>query len=96
MNNASHLHAHGGFLRPSADVIARRLGEAAVLVHLPSNRIFELNATGARIWDLLCEGVEPAHIQERLVAEFTVDAAQAARELGDLLGRLRDEGLLES
>lgn len=96
MNNASHLHAHRGSLRPGPDVIARRLGEAAVLVHLPSNRIFELNATGARIWDLLCEGLDAAQIQARLIEEFTVDAARAADELGDLLARLRDAGLLES
>jgi hypothetical protein len=72
------------------------MGGAAVLVHLPSNRIFELNATGARIWDLLCEGLEPERIREHLVAEFAVDATRADTELADLVAQLRHEGLLES
>ena len=39
-------------LRPSPGVVARDMGGSAVLVHLESNRIFELNATGARVWSL--------------------------------------------
>ncbi len=39
--------------KPSPDVVSRRLGDSAVLIRLSTNRIFELNATGARLWDLL-------------------------------------------
>jgi len=40
-------------LKPAPEVLARRLPGGAVLVHMRTNRIFELNETGARIWELL-------------------------------------------
>lgn len=81
--------------RPHPEIVSRRLGDTAVLVHLPSNRIFELNSTGARIWELLCAGTSILGIREQLIAEFDVTPAQAAAETDDLVGRLRDEGLLQ-
>ncbi len=42
--------------RCSPDVTARRLGENIVLVHLGTDRIYELNPTAARIWELIQTG----------------------------------------
>jgi hypothetical protein len=75
-------------------VLARRMPGGAVLVHLDSNRIFELNETGSRIWDLVIDGIDRAGVVERLVAEFDVDVDRAVRELDDLLRALLREGLL--
>jgi hypothetical protein len=83
-------------LRPSPDVIARRLDRAGVLVHLTTNRIFELNETGIRIWELLSEQKDVDQIVEQLVDEFEVDGQEAARELENFLLRFRDEGLVGS
>jgi hypothetical protein len=83
-------------LRPHSDVIAKRLDNAAVLVNIVTNQIFELNETGARIWELLGEGVHPTGIVSRLVDEFDVDEKQAVGELSNLLAQLRGEGLLTS
>jgi hypothetical protein len=80
--------------RPSPDVIARRLDRAGVLVHLPTNRIFELNETGIRIWELLSAQQQADRIVDQLVEEFDVDAEQAARELSEFLVRFRHEGLV--
>ena len=38
---------------PPSDLIARRVGDTMVLIRLNTNRIYELNATGARIWELI-------------------------------------------
>jgi hypothetical protein len=81
-------------LRPSGDVIARRLDQDSVLVHIQTSRIFELNATGTRVWELLGEGLNVDRIVLRLVDEFEVDQAQAAKEVEALVGRLRADGLL--
>jgi Coenzyme PQQ synthesis protein D (PqqD) len=83
-------------LRPSADVIARRLDRAGVLVHLTTNRIFELNETGIRIWELLSEQKDVDRIIEHLVDEFDVDGQRAARDVEGLLLRFRHEGLVGS
>jgi hypothetical protein len=82
-------------LSPSPEVVSRRLGEGAVLVHLSTNKIFELNDTGARIWQLIMERATERRIVESLVSEFHVTAEQATLELLALVEKLRSEGLLE-
>ena len=81
-------------LRPSPDVVVRRLGEAGVLVHLSSNRIFELNETGVRIWECLVEGLPRTAILERLRDEFAVEAHEAAQDLDAFVRDLRQEQFL--
>jgi hypothetical protein len=81
-------------LRPAADVVASRLDLQTVLVHIPTNRIFELNETGTRVWELLGQGLEPDAILSHLVDEYEVQEDRAAAELDDLLHRLRSAGLL--
>jgi len=80
---------------PTADVIARRVGQGAVLVHLPTNRIFELNATGARIWELIVAQEDRDGIVRSLSTEFDVAPGQAREELARLVDALHREGLLE-
>jgi len=81
-------------LRPSPEVISKRLDEATVLVHIPTNRIFELNETGTRIWELLGQGLDANTIVGFLVEEFDVDKARASNEVNDLLIQLRTKDLL--
>lgn len=83
-------------LRPNDDVVARVLGDGAVLVHLPSSRIFELNATGARVWQLIRSGISDAdEITRRVTVGYDVAPEAAAREVRALLDRLVAEGLVE-
>jgi hypothetical protein len=89
--------APGGMaLHPNSDVIAKRLDQASVLVHIPTNRIFELNVTGSRVWEMIGENLNADQIVQRLADEFDVEEAQAAHEVDELLTQLRDEGLLSS
>jgi hypothetical protein len=81
--------------RPHTDVIARQMGDGAVLVHLATNTIFELNRTGARVWELLGQGVTSSGIAAALVEEFQVEIDRASREVDDLIERLIGAGLLE-
>lgn len=83
-------------LRPNPDVIAKRLDEVMVLVHIPTNRIFELNETGTRVWAMIGEGLDPDRIVRCLVDEFDVEEARAADEVKELLERLSNEGLIAS
>ena len=79
-------------LRPAADVIARRLGDSAVLIRLNTSRIYELNATGARIWELLAEGATREQVVDALGREFDEEGIGAA--VDELIGVLRAEGLV--
>jgi Coenzyme PQQ synthesis protein D (PqqD) len=80
--------------RPSADVVARRLGDETVLVHLGTNQIYRLNRTGSRFWELLMEGNDRTTTEERLLDEFEIDAASLRVEIAELLRRLADSGLV--
>jgi hypothetical protein len=83
-------------MRPNSDVIAKRLDQTSVLVHIPTNRIFELNETGSRVWEMIGESLGTDQIVQRLADEFNVEEAQAANEVNELLTRLGNEGLLSS
>ncbi len=80
--------------RPDPDVIARRIDAGTVLINLRNNKIYELNATGSRIWELLVGGHGVAQIQAALEQEFEVDAAEAAESIAETLADLSREGLI--
>jgi len=76
------------------DVIVRRMGGSAVLVNLSTNRIYELNETGTRIWELLERGHSSDEINDQLCAEFTVAPTEARGAYDKLIAELRDQGLV--
>jgi hypothetical protein len=82
--------------RHNAQVVSSRLGDAGVLVHLRTNRIFELNVTGFRVWELIGEGLDLAAVEGRLVSEFTVPREQLRTEVRELVQALLREGLLDA
>lgn len=82
-------------LRRRRDVIAQRVGETAVLVNLRSNRIYELNATGARVWELLETETTVEHVVEALTLEFEAPRVSLAEEVAQIVSDLRREGLVE-
>jgi hypothetical protein len=80
--------------RPDPEVIGRRLGDEYILIHLRTNRVYALNRTAARLWELLDEGGDVAQIPDRLIGEFDVDSATLADEINRLLALLRDQKLV--
>jgi hypothetical protein len=81
--------------RPHPDVVGRRTDRAVVLVHVSANQIFELNETGARIWELISQGQSSTAVVQALTHEFEVSEAQAHEELTALVQALTAAGLLE-
>ena len=80
--------------RAAEDVVVERMEGSSILIHLATNRMFELNETGTRFWDLLVEGHDVGWIKERLLLEYDVDAPTLDREVDDLLARLEAERLV--
>ena len=74
--------------RPSPDALATRVGEEIVLVHTRTDKIYVLNRTGARVWELLSDDLDRAGIAERLEGEFEVTRVQVAAEVDDVLRSL--------
>jgi hypothetical protein len=81
-------------LRPDPDVVSRRLEDDVVLVNLRTNRIYSLNKTGARFWELLAEGHGRDAIETQLRAEFDVSSEQLAAEVDQLVTALVSAGLV--
>ena len=76
------------------DVEFRRLGDRMVLVHLETNQVYELNSTGARVWELLEAGAQEDEILKRLTAEFEGEPEQLRQDVDDLIRDLKSEGLV--
>ena len=74
----------------------QRLEREIVLVNLKTSRIFALNTTGARFWELFEAGRDRSEIVRELRAEFDVDSAQLEQEIEALLSSLIDEELVVS
>ncbi len=80
--------------RPSPGVVHKDLRGEIVLVHLQTIRIYSLNPTGARLWELLVEGRSQEEIKQQLLEEFEVAEDELEREMGALLSSLRAEQLV--
>ena len=81
-------------MQPASDIIARKLGESAVLIRMRTSRIYELNATGARIWELLKQHTSRDTVIEALLEEFHIERHDAEAAVDELLETLRSEGLI--
>jgi hypothetical protein len=77
-----------------SDVVARKVGDTTVLVRLSTNRIYELNASGARIWELVGQQMARDQILTTLIEEFDVEPDVLTREFDALIASLRAEGLV--
>jgi hypothetical protein len=88
--------APGSSVRPDPNVLAKRVDDEIVLVHLETNRIYELNRTAAFLWDALAAGSTQAELEERLAPEFDVERDELAREIDELLRQFTSERLIRS
>jgi hypothetical protein len=53
-------------------VMARKVGDETVLLHLGSCTYFSLDTVGTRIWQLIGEGKSPVEICEVMLDEYEV------------------------
>jgi len=82
--------------KPADDVVARRFDDVVVLINLKTDRMFELNSTGARLWDLIAEGATAAEIHDVMRREFDVADGDLTAAIDSLVDRLTAEGLIEN
>jgi len=82
-------------IEPSDDVVGQQLEDQIVLVNLQTNRIFELNQTGGRFWDLLQAESDRERIEEQLLSEFEVSEDELKAEVDALIPQLVQEDLVK-
>jgi hypothetical protein len=83
-------------VRVSPNVLFQELGEDSVLLNLDNDRYYGLDDVGTRMWKLLAAHGDVARVVEDLLAEYAgeVDEGTLRRDLGELIGRLAEAGLL--
>lgn len=79
-----------------SDVLAQKLGDEVLLMHSGTNRVYELNATAARLWELLVEGCDGPQIVTRMLHDFDIEPDQLDAEIASSLARFSTEGLLHA
>jgi hypothetical protein len=83
-----------GRFHASPDAVATRAGDEIVLVDLKTDRIYALNRTAARAWELLSDACDRAEVERRMLEEFDVSPAELAEAIDGLLTSLTASGLL--
>jgi pyrroloquinoline quinone biosynthesis protein D len=77
-------------------VLSRRALASIVLIEIDSGRSYALDGAGARMWEL-CDGSRTAEeIASVVASEYRTDVGVVNADLGELLGRLREEGLIKA
>lgn len=79
---------------PAADVVARRVGDEAVLLHTGTENYFTLNEVAARAWELIDGQRSVEDIIDLLLHEYDVPREQLAADVGELLAAMDAQQLL--
>ncbi len=80
--------------RPNPRVVARQYAGCSILVHLGSNQMYELNVTGAAVWELLSKGRPSEAILRHLAERFDVQPERLAQQVASLLDELESVGMV--
>ena len=80
--------------RPGPDVVFRRVGEDGFLVSLTTNRMFQLNETSTRFWELVSSGSDRAEAERTMLDEFDVAERELRANVEEMLVHLKAEGLI--
>lgn len=83
-----------GSVRPSPDALATRVGGEIVLVDLRTDRIYSLNRTAARLWELVCAECDWAEVERRMLEEFDVTGDQLREAIDEFVMTMTRDGLL--
>jgi len=66
-----------------------------VVVNLGTNRIYELNGTASRVWELLEAGSGRTELEETLLEAFDVERPVVSEAIDRMLAQLSAEGLID-
>jgi phosphohistidine swiveling domain-containing protein len=77
------------------DVLFRKFGDEAVLLHLGTERYFTLNDTALRIWELLTSGEGIPATAAVVAQEYDVDLDTVTADIEALLAELRSLRLID-
>ena len=93
-STAQMNEGHKQRFRPSATVSAAPMTDGAVLIESTTGECFELNRTGARIWESLGRGEDLDLLIDAIAAESSVPRSVVAGDTAALIDTLARRGLI--
>jgi hypothetical protein len=82
-------------IRVPPEVLARPVGDEAVLLHLVSGTYYALDPVGARAWQLLERGDTLGEVCATMVGEYEVEPAELERDVFALVRQLAEHALVD-
>jgi PqqD family protein of HPr-rel-A system len=82
-------------MHPNRRAVARALDDKLVVLDTETGGYFELDAVGARIWQLIADGSSLDEVVAALTDEFVVEPDEARRDANAFLDDLRKHHLIE-
>jgi hypothetical protein len=78
-----------------SQVMTRTVGEEVVMLDLASGTYFGLDPVGARIWELMVDGMTLGEIRDQMLAEYEVTQEEIERDILRLAEELNGQGLIQ-
>ena len=78
----------------SPDVLSQEVNNEIVLLDLNNEQYLGLNDVGARVWQLLEEGLDLEQIYKKLLEEYDVDKDLLKSDLTDLISNMTEAGIV--
>jgi len=80
----------------SPNVMLQDLGDESVLLNLDNDRYYGLDDVGTKMWQLMAEHGDIETVVDRLLIDYAgqTDAPTVRRDLGTLINKLTEAGLL--
>jgi len=88
-------HSFSSRVSIAPDVLFRVVGQEVVLLNLKTQLYLGLDAVGARMWKLLTDEPSIQAAYEALLEEYDVESARLREDLGEFLGKLLAQGLIQ-
>ena len=88
-------HRQRQMFRVSEHVRATHGSDGVTVLDIRLGQMFRLNVVGARIFELLKDGIQEPEIVDRIAQEFCVSAKTAEGDVRDFLIALMRAGLIE-
>ena len=77
------------------EVMARTVGDETVILDVASGTYFGLDPVGARMWELMGEGMTLAEVCDRMLDEYEVSRDQLEGDTLRLGEELQRQGLIQ-
>jgi hypothetical protein len=79
----------------SPEVLFQEVSGETVLLDLASESYFGLDAVGTRVWGLLESGASVSDLLDVLLDEYEVEREVLEKDVGELLEKLLEAGLIQ-